>query len=320
MAHAIHSSKGKASMAYVGATPWHGLGQELTPGASIETWVKEAGMDYALNSAQLSYHDGTSMREVADKQLLYRSDTGDSLGLVSTSYKVVQPVEVVEFFRDLSESHGFELETAGVLFGGAKYWALARTPQGFKMGKDEVRAHLMLATACDGSMSTIAKYVATRVVCNNTLGISLRENGGGTIKVRHNSVFNSAAVKDELGVFGESWKETQEYIKALSKRTLKMQEAVDLLIRVMGDPSKPVAEQPNVQNMAAILGKFEGRTSIGGDMASATDTAWGLVNCATEWVDHDRGRSQDRRLEYAWFGGGMELKTRIFEAAKELVC
>jgi hypothetical protein len=37
---------------------------------------------------------------------------------------------VLEFYRDLSEVAGYELETAGVLKGGKKFWALAR------MGKE----------------------------------------------------------------------------------------------------------------------------------------------------------------------------------------
>ena len=42
MAHLIES------MAYVGDTPWHGLGQELSPKQPIEVWAKEAGMDWRI--------------------------------------------------------------------------------------------------------------------------------------------------------------------------------------------------------------------------------------------------------------------------------
>jgi len=39
MAHLIEQ------MAYVGATPWHGLGNRLTRKQRLETWQREAGMD-----------------------------------------------------------------------------------------------------------------------------------------------------------------------------------------------------------------------------------------------------------------------------------
>ena len=45
MAHMIDETTGKAAIAYVGKTPWHGLGQELTPGQDIPTWTREAGLD-----------------------------------------------------------------------------------------------------------------------------------------------------------------------------------------------------------------------------------------------------------------------------------
>jgi hypothetical protein len=58
--------------------------------------------------------------------------------------------EILEFYRDLTEQSGFELETAGVLKGGKKFWALARTGQTLK-GKDVSNGYILLATACDGT-------------------------------------------------------------------------------------------------------------------------------------------------------------------------
>ena len=48
MAHLIENNTvtGKAEIAYANATPWHGLGQQLTQDAPIEVWRKEAGLDW----------------------------------------------------------------------------------------------------------------------------------------------------------------------------------------------------------------------------------------------------------------------------------
>lgn len=51
------------------------------------------------------------------------------LSVVSNRYKVVQPKDVLHFYKDLVSAGGFELETAGVLKGGRKLWALAKTGQ-----------------------------------------------------------------------------------------------------------------------------------------------------------------------------------------------
>ena len=56
MAHMLATTaEGKAAMAYVGETPWHGLGQKLTDDAPLEVWAKESGLDFQLNTADVHY-------------------------------------------------------------------------------------------------------------------------------------------------------------------------------------------------------------------------------------------------------------------------
>jgi hypothetical protein len=38
MSHLVYHINDEQSMAFVGNTPWHGLGQELQPGAPLEVW------------------------------------------------------------------------------------------------------------------------------------------------------------------------------------------------------------------------------------------------------------------------------------------
>ena len=49
MAHLIEQ------MAYVGATPWHGLGSRLSPKQPIEIWQREAGMDWKIEESEVRY-------------------------------------------------------------------------------------------------------------------------------------------------------------------------------------------------------------------------------------------------------------------------
>ncbi len=129
MAHEIDFSTGRAAMAYVGETPWHGLGQNLQPGADIETWQQAAGMDWRVLRSKVRFATSCNpeVLTVWDKQhVLFRSDTKAPLGVVSHKYQIVQPKQVLEFFRDLVAEAGFALETAGCLFDGRRFWALAR--------------------------------------------------------------------------------------------------------------------------------------------------------------------------------------------------
>ena len=123
MAHELSSrANGFVEMAYVGQTPWHGLGQSLTEGASIEEWKKQAGMDWSINQAKVQFQSAKGALSAFDgNQVLFRSDTKQPLSIVSDDYKIVQPGEVLEFFKDLVGNAGMVLETAGVLFGGRRF-------------------------------------------------------------------------------------------------------------------------------------------------------------------------------------------------------
>lgn len=119
MAHQIEQ------MAYVGTTPWHGLGNRLTPKQPLEIWQREAGMDWQILESPVHFksevigHLGT-IHSFPEQKVLFRSDTKAPLSVVSSRYHTVQPREVLEFYRDLTEVSGYELETAGVLKGGTQ--------------------------------------------------------------------------------------------------------------------------------------------------------------------------------------------------------
>ncbi|MDR3410823.1 MAG: DUF932 domain-containing protein [Formivibrio sp.] len=319
MAHLVES------MAYVHDTPWHGLGNPLTEHQPIKVWCREAGMDWEIHSSDVLYQaqpvsgSGLLIRSHPDSKVLYRSDTLDPLSVVSPRYKVVQPREVLEFYRDLVSAGGFELETAGVLKGGRKLWALAKTGQETMLkGGDRVKAYLLLATSCDGTLCTTAQFTSVRVVCNNTLRLAVGDRTGA-VKVPHSTVFDPAQVKQELGLGLSAWDQFLQSIKTLAARPVNRIEAMNYLVEVLGDSDLPLAEQSNQKALQQVHQLFSGQ-GMGSSLASANGTAWGLLNAVTEYVDHQRkARSQDYRLDSAWFGQGAAIKQRGLEAALKLV-
>lgn len=316
MAHEIATQvDGRKAMAYVGEEPWHGLGQALSPNSPLEVWAQESGLNFEIGGGEVTAHDpalGTIV--MPTRKLLYRKDTLAPLAVVSDKYKVVQPGEVLEFFRDLTEKHSWQLETAGVLFGGAKYWALARTGESLSvMGQDRVDDFMLLATACDGTLRTVAKRTSIRVVCNNTLSIAAPGEG---VRVSHSSVFDPVKVKHELKL-GDSWAVFEDEVRQLAERKVTAHEAIDYVINIFGDSTKPVDQQPAINTVAKVLQLFDGQGK-GSELRAAKGTAWGLVNAVTEYIDYHKGNSQDRRLESAWFGKGSTVKEQAFEEALKL--
>lgn len=319
MAHEIAIINGKASVAYVGEKPWHGLGQKLTENASLEVWKTEAGMDWEIKSSPAYYNDGNGMKPFPGKRILYRSDTLDELAIVSDDYKVVQPGEVLDFFRDLVSEQGMTIETAGVLYGGRRFWALANTGQAFDvLGKDRVRGMLLLTTSCDGTLATNAFFTSVRVVCNNTLKISMNNDSKSAVKVTHHKVFDANKVKVDLGLFNSAWSKFKDNIIAMSKVKMTEKATAEFVRGLFANPEKEEEKQPyTVEKYVNDIIK-RAKNGMGSNMTSGT--LWGVLNGVTEFVDHgNRSRIPDHALWNSWFGKGADLKTRAYKTALELI-
>lgn len=245
MAHLVES------MAYVGTTPWHGLGHPLTPNQSIEVWAQQAGMDWRIESSDVSYmaqnqRGQNIIMPFEEQRVLYRSDTHAPLSVVSQRYQEVQPKQILEFYRDLTEQSGFELETAGVLKGGKKFWALARTGQSFALkSKDVSNGYILLATACDGTLATTAQFTSIRVVCNNTLAIALKgqNSSAGVVKVPHSTKFDAQKIKQQLGISVRAWEDHMYEMKQLSQRKVSQSEAAAYFDAVFNNTNLSTMEQ-----------------------------------------------------------------------------
>ena len=326
------------TMAYVGQTPWHLLGNVLPKKQPIDVWAQAAGMQWHIRETPVRYmatDDNSALygeaMEFPDQKVLYRSDTKAPLSVVSGRYQVVQPQEVLEFYRDLSEVAGFELETAGVLKAGRRFWALARTGKSACLkGNDVVHSYLLLATSCDGTLATMAIPTSVRVVCNNTLAIALQGanagTGAGSIKVPHSTSFDAQAVKRQLGIAVGQWDSFMYRMKTLAERKVKTHEAMNYFLKVICQTDQQgegggsgVPGLANERALKKVQTLFEGH-GRGAELLAAKDTAWGLLSAVTEFVDHEKqARSQDNRLDSAWFGQGAALKQRALEYALQLV-
>lgn len=350
MARMIDETTGKAAIAYVGETPWHGLGQRLTAGSGIETWRHEAGLDYEVARApvrfdrikfnELASTDDltaipTELATMAGRDVLYRSDTGAPLSVVSKDYKVVQPGEVLEFFAKLAEIGGFDLETAGALSDGKRIWALAKVNEGAPViGHDLVRPYVLLATSYDGTLATTAKMTAVRVVCNNTLTMSVgsgAETGfsagksetdtenravSSLVRIPHSKTFDADKVRLELGIVANVFERWLVEARILAEREMDERRAGNFVAKLLsplqpkekeGKPAPSVRESRGYQR---IMELFCGGDLIGADMTG--ETRWKALNAVTQFVDWERGKSPDTRVAGAWFGTGEGIKNRAY--------
>jgi phage/plasmid-like protein (TIGR03299 family) len=302
MAHMIDTlSKGRASYAST-QREWHGLGQLMPAGQTIEQWQAAAGMDYEVKRGRVRYAtevvspntNVSDLHVMDDKIVLFRSDTGAALGVVSDKYKVVQPAAVLAFFR--------------VLFGGARYFATAKLADGVSLdgGRDRVVPYALLSTSADGSLSTECRWTTVRTVCNNTL--TMARKGAANFKVSHRSVFNPDDARSAVEAANEEFSAFMTMARDLAKIKMERDIAENFTVKLLTKSSEEVARESKAFDRIMSLFKGEGK---GADFETAHDTAWGWLNAVTEYADHHvRAHNDENRKAAALWGAGDALKQK----------
>ena len=322
MAHELDFSNAQANFAHKGEKAWHGLGQQLEAGQSIEVWAKAAGLSHTVERSTVQYQANGVLLPHAGRDVLYRSDTNAPLGVVGKDYNIVQPADVLDFFARLAENNNFELETAGALSGGKRIWAMAKVNDGATIvGQDVVKPYVLLATSYDGTLATTARFTSVRVVCSNTLGYASAESGD-TVRINHSKAFSAKDAALDLGIAINGFEKFLIDSRRLANQQVNSTFAVQFLKNLLpismftktvnGIKVQEQVPVEKTKGFQSIMALFNGQ-AIGNELPEAEGTAWGLLNAVTEHVDH--GLNQNA----AWFGYGNSLKNKARELLMDVV-
>jgi phage/plasmid-like protein (TIGR03299 family) len=300
------------TMAYVGAVPWHGLGNLVDENISLDEFQKEAGLDWQVQKTPVQYLSGFGTDlTFKDKYVLNRTTDHRPFAVVSGRYKPVQPKEIFTFFKDLLDMHGMKMHTAGSLKDGGRIWCLAQTGDVHKvLGTDRVDGYLLLSTSYDLTLSTLAQFTSVRVVCNNTLQQALGDKTG-RVTIPHVQEFNASKIKDQMGIGREQWQAFTTALDTLAKIKVDANKAAEIMDKIFEIPDDPIKRMADSDRIHAVnvVDLFRQGRFVGADLAG--QTAWGLLNSTTEYIDHHkRARNQSNRIDSAWFGPGANLKER----------
>lgn len=316
MAHQLDTIS-RATVSYASTRrEWHGLGQLMPIGATVEEWQKAANMDYAIKRGRVRYATShlqantlaSDLHAVDDKVVLFRNDTGAALSVVSESYKVVQPAEVLELFREWAAAGGVTIESAGVLFGGKRYFATAKLSETMCLDgtQDKLVLYALFSTSADGSLASEVRLVTVRVVCNNTLRLAL--NTGAAYRVTHRSVFSIETAKSVIEAANKEFGAFMTMARDLAKIKVDADRAEDLTLKLVMKSSEEVARESAA--FTKIMALFNGEAK-GSEFDTARETAWGWLNAVTEYADHHvRARTDENRQASALWGPGDALKQK----------
>ena len=347
MAHMVET------MAYVGATPWHGLGRKLaTPPATVQEALAAAGLDWNVSLVQLQLPDGRKVDQFAT----VRDRDSAILGTVGAAYRPMQNADAFAFFNPFVASGSATIETAGSLRGGARVWMLCKIARPdsviVKQADDRVAKYLMVAHGHDGHLSIMVGETPVRVVCQNTLSAAL--NGGtGLLNIRHTSKAGDTlkSVQEAIERADHDFERAAEMFRALAGVRVTEATVRQYIEAVFPKPAKAAklaaaAPANDANPMEALMARdfvprivsdessedAKGRKGVadnileifekggrGGDLnlPGVKGTAWAAYNAVTEYLTWDRGRSADARLNNLWLGGRANVSARAVTAAAD---
>ena len=188
MSHEVEMINGQAQMAYAGEVPWHGLGTAVSYDLTPQQIQAKAGLDWTVDKEVMVTGSGAT---VEGKKALVRSSDKKVLDVVGDNWNPVQNEEAFNFFSEYVLAGDMEMHTAGSLKDGQMVWALAKVKDSFDLfGGDQVESYLLFSNPHQYGKSIDVRFTPIRVVCNNTLSLSLEMSSANATKMSHRKVFD----------------------------------------------------------------------------------------------------------------------------------
>ena len=321
MGHALFQDR----MAFVGATPWHGLGTELKPGAIANEMIGAAHLDWEVRKepapgARLIDRE----KEIYDRYVMLRDPVdyekeAVALAIVGRNYQPLQNIDAFRFFDPFIESGWAEFHTAGALGNGERVWVLAQLSKKIIIGeKDSIERFLLLSSSHDGSSAVTVRFTPIRVVCQNTLSFA-QKGRKGIVSVRHtrNMHTNLAITQAEKLklLVDTAFAEAESVFGGMAERTVGAEEIDSYLENLFPktDRQKVQGEEPERWTRIKLILDDEIVTP-----PWSRWTLWALYNAVVRDEDYRATREgiADARLERVWFGRGSDLKLKALQTAR----
>lgn len=315
MAHMIEEIDGKAQMAWSGEVPWHGLGTKVPADLTPEQMMEAAGLDWGVELVP-AYANVAGKNVSVGRSALVRDRDNKILDVVSDDWKPMQNADAFEFFTDFIAAGEMEMHTAGSLKGGQLVWALAKVNESFELfGGDQVDGYLLFTNPHQYGKSIDVRFTPIRVVCNNTLTLSLNSASQNMVKVSHRREFIADEVKETLGIAKEKLESYKEMAAFLGSKRYTNENIVEYYKRVFPLLTSK-EEKSNELSRNAKLALEVINNQPGANYAEGT--FWSAFNSVTYITDHLIGRSADTRLTSAWYGANKNLKVKALDTALEM--
>jgi len=313
MAHMVET------MAYAGQVPWHGLGVPVSNDLTPAQMMDKAGLDWKVREVE-SFIEFDGKRMPTGLKSLVRETDGRILTNVGENWNPVQNETAFEFFSEFVMAGDMEMHTAGSLKDGQMVWALAKVKCDFELfGGDRVESYLLFSNPHQYGKSIDVRFTPIRVVCNNTLTLSLDQKAEKSVRIGHRVEFDPSSVKEALGIAAEKLNTYKDMAEFLGKKRFTTDSYIEYLNTVF-----PRTADKKVQGKSLSLDTLSRNAKLAHDSLESQPGAefaegswWQAFNSVTFITDHVQGRNSDNRLYSSWFGGNQVRKRDALKTAIE---
>ena len=313
MAHNVET------MAYAGEVPWHGLGVPVSNDLTPNQMMKKAGLDWTVEQVD-SYVTVGDKKIPTGMKALVRSSDNKVLTNIGQVWNPVQNEDAFNFFSEYVLKGDMEMHTAGSLKGGQLVWALAKVKESFDLfGGDTIESYLLFSNPHKYGFSIDVRFTPIRVVCNNTLSLSLEAKAERSVKVGHRTEFNADEVKKALGIASAKLSQYKEMAEFLGSKRYNIDNLIEYYNTVF-----PRTADKRVQNQELSVETLSKNAKAAFDAIElqpgakyAEGSWWQAFNSVTYVTDHLQGRNPDNRLYSSWFGGNQIRKRDALKTALE---
>ena len=301
------------TMAYVGETPWHSLGNKNEGIPTVEEMTKAAGLDWKVARHPIFTQIGEEKIGIDGRVAIVRDIDNRVLSTASDKWIPFQNKELMEFFREYVDAGHATLETAGSLKDGKVIWALANINAGFTLnGRDEVKGYVLFSNSHEPGAAIRILTTSVRVVCQNTLRMA--HNGKDQYKQTHLKDFNPAAAREQLAFSRHQIEEFGLEAQALSQLQMSAYDTV----RVLAKHFQPDMAE-SAMDIQILLNNPDAQNPVLSDVLHSVvtapgalpESAWGLLNGVTHYADHVAGRTAGNRMISSTFGALDKTKQAV---------
>ena len=305
------------TMFYTGATPWHGLGEKLEEAPTISEAIEASGLDWEVGTKDLVTKD---FQEVPAKATYRKSDNA-ILGVVGPRYVPLQNRDAFDWFQPFIDNGECSLHTGGSLSDGQKVWVLAqlnRDPSEIVPG-DEVQKFILLSNSHDGTTSIRVGYTPIRVVCVNTLAAAHQKGVSQMLRIRHtaSSKVNLDNVRDIMDNINMQFEATAEQFRFLASKNFNQHDVRKYVKVLLGcDKTHDDDLKTRTRNtIRKVMTCIEWQKQ---DLPGVRGTWWAAYNGFIEYLNYEKGRSNNNRMESLWFGQAGASNMQALNLATEM--